>query len=75
VSTTEIVPNQEFRPTEQCERVLDVLKDGRANPRFIIDQTGIDKPNVEYQLQRLTDAGWITKRARGLYEFVDDPRE
>jgi len=67
--------NDEFEPSENCERVLDVLKDGRANPRFIINQTEIEKANVEYQLRRLTDAGWIRKRARGLYEFVEDPRE
>jgi len=77
------VPNEDFTPTEDCERVLDVLKQGRdsdepwgrANPRFVIDETGMEKPNVEYQLRRLKDAGWIRKAARGLYEFVDDPRE
>lgn len=77
------VPNEDFEPTEGCEDVLEVFKEGRdsggpwgrANPRFIIDETGMDKPNVEYQLRRLNDAGWITKAARGLYEFVSDPRE
>lgn len=77
------VPNEDFEPTEACEQVLDVFKAGResgdpwgrANPRYIIDETGMDKPNVEYQLRRLNDAGWITKVARGLYVFVEDPRE
>lgn len=79
----EAMPNEEFEPTDACEQVLEVFKQGRdsggpwgrANPRYIIDETGMDKANVEYQLRRLNDAGWIRKIARGLYEFVDDPRE
>lgn len=75
--------NENFEPTDECERVLAVFKEGRdsdgpwgrANPRYVIDRTGIDKPNVEYHLRRLNDAGWIRKVARGLYEFVGDPRE
>ena len=75
--------NEDFRPTAECEAVLDVFKDGRdtdgpwgrANPRYVIDETDLEKQNVEYQLRRLEDAGWIRKPARGLYEFVADPRE
>lgn len=75
--------NEDFRPTEACESVLDVLKRGRqtddpwgrVNPRYVIDETDLEKQNVEYQLRRLRDAGWVTKPARGLYEFVEDPRE
>lgn len=77
------MPNEDFEPTDDCELVLSVLKDGRdsdrpwgrANPRYIIDETGLEKPNVEYHLRRLNDAGWIKKIARGLYEFKGDPRE
>jgi DNA-binding transcriptional ArsR family regulator len=75
--------NEEFEPSEECDQVLAVLKDGRergqpwgrANPRYLIDETGIEKPNVEYYLRRLTDAGWVDRIARGLYEFNEDPRE
>jgi len=75
--------NEDFEPSEDCEQVFNVFKQGRdtgrpwgrANPRYIINQTGIEKTNVEYHLQRLNDAGWIRKAARGLYEFVEDPRE
>lgn len=75
--------NEDFEPTEDCEKVLQVFKQGRetgepwgrANPRYVIDETGIEKPNVEYYLRSLNDAGWIRKAARGLYEFVEDPRE
>ena len=75
--------NEEFELTDACEAVLDVFKEGRetegpwgrANPRYLIDETGLEKQNVEYQLRRLRDAGWIHNIARGLYEFVEDPRE
>ena len=75
--------NEDFRPTDAAEEVLDVFKQdresdrpwGRANPRYVIDETELDKQNVEYQLRRLQDAGWIKKVTRGLYEFVEDPRE
>lgn len=77
------MPNEDFEPTEACEDVLEVFKQdrdtgepwGRANPKHIVNETGMDKPNAEYQLRRLNDAGWIRKIARGLYEFVEDPRE
>jgi hypothetical protein len=48
---------------------------GYATPRHLMDETGMDKPNVEYYLRRLHDAGWIEKPSRGLYRFVEDPRE
>jgi hypothetical protein len=75
--------NERFQPTDEGEAVLDVFKRdrdadgpwGRANPRYVIDDTGLEKQVVEYQLRRFRDAGWIRKIARGLYEFVEDPRE
>ncbi|RDZ61428.1 hypothetical protein C5B90_19190 [Haloferax sp. Atlit-12N] len=75
--------NRSFDPSDGEDQVLDVFKRGRengdpwgrANPRYIIDETGISKSNVEYHIRRLRDAGWIRKVARGLYEFVEDPRE
>jgi hypothetical protein len=75
--------NERFQPTDDGEAVLEVFKEGRdgegpwgrANPRYVIDETGLDKQVVEYQLRRFRDAGWIQNVARGLYEFVEDPRE
>jgi len=75
--------NEDFEVSPDCELVLDVFKAGRddgapwgyATPRYLIDETGMDKPNVEYYLRRLHDAGWIEKPSRGFYEFVEDPRE
>ena len=75
--------NENYDPTEKDNLVLNALKDGRgedkpwgrANPRWLIDETGLDKGNVEFCLRNLTSAGWVTRVARGLYELVDDPRE
>jgi len=77
------VVNESYEPTEKDERVLNALKDGReqrepwgrANPRWLIDETGLSKSNVEFCLRSLTDAGWVQRVARGCYELVDDPRE
>ena len=75
--------NENYEPTEKDELILEALKQGReegkpwgrANPRWLIDETGLEKSNVEFCLRSLRDAGWIARVARGLYEFVEDPRE
>lgn len=75
--------NPDYRPSEKDEQVLEVLKDGRnsgepwgrANPRYLVDKTGLSKSNVEFCLRSLKDAGWIRRISRGLYEFAEDPRE
>ena len=75
--------NENYEPSENDELVLEVLKDGRnrddpwgrANPRYLIDETGLEKSNVEFSLRSLRSAGWVERAARGLYELVDDPRE
>lgn len=75
--------NEDYEPSENDELILAVLKDGReeeepwgrANPRYLVDETGIKKGNVEFSLRSLKDAGWIKRVSRGLYELVDDPRE
>ena len=77
------VPNEQYEPSEKDEQVLQALKTGRnddspwgrANPRWLIDETGLSKSNVEFCLRSLSDAGWVKRVARGLYEFVEDPRE
>ena len=74
--------NEEYEPSENDELVLEALKEGRdagapwgrANPRWLIDETGLEKGNVEFSLRSLRDAGWVRRVARGLYEFVNDPR-
>lgn len=75
--------NTNYTPTDNDEKVLEALKDGRtqgdpwgrANRVWLSEQTGLDKGNTEFSLRSLTDAGWIQRVARGQYEFVDDPRE
>lgn len=81
-SATNMV-NENYKPSEKDERVLEAFKQGRddgepwgrANPRWLIDETGLEKGNVEFCLRSLRDAGWIRRVARGLYELVEDPRD
>ncbi len=75
--------NENFEPTGDSEKVLDAFKAGRETnhpwgrhtPRSVQETTGITKGNVEFYLRELTNAGWIRRYTRGLYEFVMDPRE
>ena len=75
--------NEHYEPSDTDERVLEVLKEGRdegipwgrSNRVYISEKTGLDKGTAEYSLRNLLNAGWIRRPARGLYEFVDDPRE
>lgn len=65
--------NQNFTPTKQQRRVLDVLKkEYRANPRRIRDVTGMKRQRVNDALNALEAAGWISNPARGLYELAYD---
>lgn len=75
--------NENYTPTDNDEKILDALKAGRevgepwgrANRVWLSEQTGLDKGNAEFSLRSLNNAGWIQRVARGLYEFVEDPRE
>lgn len=77
------VVNETFEPTDRQDRVLDVFKEGResggpwgyANPLRIRRETGGRKQRVNDALGSLVDAGWIENVNRGLYRFVEDPRE
>ncbi|MGQ5515399.1 MarR family transcriptional regulator [Halococcus saccharolyticus] len=68
--------NENFDPTGQQEEVLAVFKDEhRANPLRIRQATDMEKQRVNDALGSLVDAGWVKKVNRGLYEFVEDPRD
>ncbi len=67
--------NEDYEPADSDEQVLEVLKEGRANPKWIREQTGLKKQRVNDALERLQTAGWVKKLTRGLYELVGDPRE
>lgn len=67
---------REFEPDEDEDRVLAVIREEyRVNPRRVRDVTGMRKQDVNEALQQLERVNWIKKVARGLYEFVEDPRE
>ena len=69
------MPNENFEPTENQEAVLEVLEEEhRVNPLRVRNETGLEKQRVNDALGSLVDAGWIRRVNRGLYEFVDDPR-
>lgn len=74
VRKTAIV-NRDYDPSDHDEQVIQVLKDGRANPLHIREETGLSKQRVNDALDRLRSAGWVVKVTRGLYEIVDDPRD
>lgn len=67
------VANKSFDPTGQQRKVLNVLRDEyQTNPRRIRDVTGMERQRVNDALNSLEDAGWIEKRARGLYRLAYD---
>jgi len=68
--------NENYEPTEPENDVLGVLREeGRANPYLLREKTDHGKGTINTALSNLTAAGWVKKVTRGLYEFVDDPRE
>ena len=75
--------NEAFEPDDRQDGILDVLKEGReenepwgyTNPKRMESRLEIRRQYINRALQGLVDAGWIEKVNRGLYRFVDDPRE
>lgn len=67
--------NENYEPDEHDEQVIEVLKEGRANPLHLREKTELRKQRVNDSLERLQSAGWVRKVTRGLYELAGDPRE
>lgn len=81
--------NQQHDPSEHEKRVLEVLKEGQdanrpwgyTTPSRVAERFDIPRQRVNEALGRLEAAGWIEQveesntPIRGLYVFVDDPRE
>jgi len=75
--------NERYAPSDDEELVLGALKAGReedqpwgrGNRVWISQETNLAKGAAEYALRNLLNAGWLRRPARGLYEFVEDPRE
>jgi len=68
--------NEDYVPDAVEDAVIDVLRrEGRANPYLIREETDdLSKQQIGTALQNLSAAGWVRKRTRGLYDYVDDPR-
>lgn len=54
--------------------VLEVLADGRANPKLVRDELDVPKGDLNTILVRLGRAGLARQVTRGLYEITDDGR-
>ena len=67
--------NEEYEPTRNEEYVLDVLEKRASNPLHIRETTGLNPQQIDYALNQLIAAGWVTKVTQGLYELNEDPRD
>ena len=81
--STGTVPNRDYDPSDLEVDILAVLKEGRdegepwgfANPKRFVERTGSRRQYIQRALDNLIAAGWIEKVNRGLYRFVEDPRD
>ncbi|RKS82180.1 hypothetical protein BDK61_1480 [Haloarcula quadrata] len=61
------------RNKDTRDEVIDVLREGRVNPKYLKEQTSIDsKQNAQYHLRQLRAEDRVRKLTRGLYELVGD---
>jgi DNA-binding IclR family transcriptional regulator len=75
--------NEHYEPSDREEEILELLKEGRedggpwgrSNPAYLSEQLDERRQYINRSLQNLVAAGWLRKRGKGLYEFVEDPRE
>ena len=67
--------NEDYDPPKNQEWVIEVLEEGRANPKLLKDRTGLNDQQVNYALNQLIAAGWVEKVTTGLYELNLDPRD
>lgn len=66
--------NETYEPTEDQQKILDLMIEGRVNPRYLRENLeDMSKQNIEYHLQQLRSAGWIRRVTRGLYELQYHP--
>jgi len=70
---TRDVVNKQYTPEGNQRKVLNVFRDEyQVNPTLIRERTGIKRQRINDSLKSLRDAGWVTKRCRGLYQLVYD---
>ena len=60
---------------DRDREVLAVLTEGRSNPYYIREQTGLNKGDTNTVLNRLARAGYVRQVTRGLYEITDPGEE
>lgn len=60
---------------DRDRRVLEIMAEGRANPKLIRDRTDLSKGDVNTVLVRLGRAGFVRQVTRGLYELTDSGRK
>jgi len=68
--------NEDYRPDAVEDAVMTVLRrENRATPYLIREETeDLSKQEIGHALSSLAAAGWVSKRTRGLYDYVEDPR-
>lgn len=49
--------------------------ESRMSTRMVSERVEIPRSTVSSAMRQLTAAGWVEKKSRSVYEFVDDPRE
>ena len=52
--------------------ILDVLRDGRATPKYLTEQTDHERYEIQRRLEILCAAGRAEKVSTGLYEIKND---
>jgi len=67
--------NEHYEPDAVEDRVIELLRDEhRVNAPLVVDRTDLSRADVNHALRNLATAGWCRNLARGLYEYVEDPR-
>ena len=67
--------NEQYEPDAVEDRVIELLREeGRVNAPLVVKRTELSRADVNHALRNLATAGWCQKLARGLYEYVEDPR-
>lgn len=65
-----------IKVTKSTEKILDVLKEGRATPGYLADETDVSRQTIHTQLNALLAGEYVRQvhEPTGLYELVEDPR-
>lgn len=77
------VVNENYSPDDMEEKMLRVLTDerfednpwGYTTPSVAAEIVGTRRQYTSRALQNLVKAGWVEQVGRGVYRFVEDPRE